>query len=81
MAGKKLKFVYNVNLQNEPSWAIGVVFADHLTKDKQHVVIASSADRAILVVKERYSLWKPTPLVVLIYPVSTTLISNEYGPH
>lgn len=77
MAGKKIKFVYNKNLDNSISWLLKVTDGD---TEYQFNIIASSIDRAILTARERY--WESTPDRVKIICIGSckTLISNEYGP-
>lgn len=74
MAGKKLKFVYNQDLSKACVWKVELRMSDGAMQEIS--VMASSRDRALLTVKEKYPGYDAICLGASI----KTLISNEYGP-
>lgn len=76
MAGKKLKFVYNQDLNKSTAWKVSLKLSPDETVGFN--VIASSEDRAVLTVKERYPGYEA---ICLGSSSIKTLISNEYGPY
>lgn len=76
MAGKKLKFVYNADLNTLTTWKIQLKL--DATDTRGFMVLASSEDRAVLTVKEKYPGYE---VISLGHSLIKTLISNEYGPY
>ena len=76
MAGKKIKFVYSADLNKLTTWKVQLKLDE--TDKRGFSVLASSEDRAILTVKEKYPGYE---VICLGQSIIKTLISNEYGPY